>query len=527
VQADPGWAAGVNAPPSAAGAGQVAGPLVRLEGVSKRFGSVVALTGIDLGLHAGTIHALVGENGAGKSTLGRILAGAVQPDAGQVLIDGRPVRLSTPRAALKAGVAAISQELTLVPTLSVLGNVFLGTEEHRAGLLAGGPARYRYRELLAQVGFDVPADARVSDLGVADRQKVEILRAIARDARVIIMDEPTAALVSSEVDQLMRMTRKLAAAGTAVVYIAHALDEVLALAHTITVMRNGRIVRTAPASAETSAGLAAAMLGRPLDLEFPARARPPAEAPVACRVEGLAKGTQFRDVTFTVRAGEILGLAGLAGSGCAEIAHVLGGASRARSGQIVLGDRKVRLRNPAEARAQGVSLLPESRREQGLFMNRPIRENVSAGSGRTIARLGWVNRRRERAQVADFLAAFDVRMSSAAAKVSTLSGGNQQKVLLAKCAFIRPRILVAVQPSRGVDVGARSAIYQLLVKLAADGLAIVLVSSEMEEVYGLSHRILVFRRGRITAELSPPEASYSELMNHVLGAVPGTSAGMS
>jgi ABC-type sugar transport system ATPase subunit len=507
-------------------------PLVRLEGVAKHFGPVAALAGIDLDLHAGTIHALVGENGAGKSTLGRILAGAVQPDAGQVLIDGRPARLSTPRAALRAGVAAISQELTLVPTLSVIDNVFLGTEEQRAGLLTPRPTRHRYRALLGRAGFDLPADARVGGLGVADRQKVEILRAFARDARVVIMDEPTAALVSGEVDQLMRMTRELAAAGTAVVYIAHALDEVLALAHTITVMRNGRIVRTAPAHTETPAALAAAMLGRPLDLEFPPRTPPPAGAPAACRVEGLTKGPAFRDVTFTVRAGEILGLAGLAGSGCSEVAHALGGAARPRGGQILLGEgqvrlRQVRLRSPAQARAQGVSLLPESRREQGLFMNRPIRENVSVGSGRAIARLGWVNRRRERAQVTGFLAAFDVRMSSADAKVSTLSGGNQQKVLLAKCAFIRPRILVAVQPTRGVDVGARSAIYRLLVQLAADGLAIVLVSSEMEEVYGLAHRILVFRRGRVTAELSPPEAGYGELMNHVLGAVPGTPAGES
>jgi simple sugar transport system ATP-binding protein/ribose transport system ATP-binding protein len=387
-------------------------------------------------------------------------------------------------------------------------------------MLSARQARRRYRALLDRVGFDLPADTRVADLGVADRQKTEILRAIARDARVIVMDEPTAALVSGEVDQLMRITRELAAAGTAVIYIAHALDEVLALAHTVTVMRDGRVVKHAAADAETPASLATAMLGRPASLEFPERVPPPATAPLACQVDRLTSGTLFRDLSFAVRSGEILGLAGLAGSGCAEVARALGGAARARGGTITIDGHPGRLRNPAEARARGIALLPESRREQGLFMERPIRENVSAGSGGRAARLGWVRQRRERKDVTGFLGTFDVRMSSVDAKVSTLSGGNQQKVLLAKCAYTEPRILVAIQPTRGVDVGARASIYHLLAGLAARGLAIVLVSSEMEEIYGLSHRILVLRRGRITAELTPPAASYDELMSHVLGAAP-------
>jgi ABC-type sugar transport system ATPase subunit len=497
-------------------------PLVRLRGLAKGFGAVVALTDIDLDIRAGTILALVGENGAGKSTLGRILAGAIQPDAGQIMIDGQPVRLTSPHAALRAGVAAISQELTLVPTLSVIDNVFLGAEEHHRGLLGERQARRRYRELLDRVGFDLPADVKVRNMGVADRQKTEILRALARDARVVVMDEPTAALSGEEVGQLMRITRELAAGGTAIIYIAHALDEVLALAQMVTVMRDGRIVRTAAASTETAASLATAILGRPADLEFPPRVWPDPDAPVACRADGLTRGSVYRDVTFEVRAGEILGLAGLAGSGCAEVARALAGADRPRSGHITIDGQQVRLRSPQEARAHGVSLLPENRREQGLFMNRPIRENVSAGSGRMIASAGWVNRRRERKMVGDFLHDYDVRMSSADAKVATLSGGNQQRVLLAKCAFSRPRVLIALQPTRGVDVGARSAIYKLLVHLADEGLAVVLVSAEMEEVHGLSHRILVFQRGRIKAELSPADVSHDELMRHVLGAVPDT-----
>ncbi len=496
--------------------------VIAVRGLAKRFGAVAALTDIDLDVREGTIHALVGENGAGKSTLGRILAGAIQPDAGQIVVDGEPARLATPRAALRAGVTAISQELTLVPTLPVIDNVFLGTEDRRGGVLSDRAARRRYRELLDRVGFDLPAQVRVRELGVADRQKVEILRAIARSARVVIMDEPTAALMSREVDQLMRITREMAARGTAVVYIAHALDEVLALADVVTVMRDGRIVATAAARDETPASLAAAMLGRPLDLEFPARVPPPAGSPVVCRVEQLGRGTFFQDVSFEVRAGEILGLAGLAGSGCAEVARVLAGAERAESGQVVLDGRRVRLHSPRDAQAHGVSLLPESRREQGLFMNRPIRENVSAGRGRMVASFGWVRPRHEKTQVTSLLSEFDVRMSSVDATVATLSGGNQQKVLLAKCAFGQPKLLVAVQPTRGVDVGARAGIYRLLVRMAAEGLGVVLVSTEMEEVHGLAHRILVFRRGRVTVELAPDRTSHRELMTHVVGAANGT-----
>jgi ABC-type sugar transport system ATPase subunit len=496
--------------------------VIAARGLAKRFGAVTALTGIDLGVRAGTIHALVGENGAGKSTLGRILAGAIQPDEGQILVDGEPVRLVSPRAALRAGVTTISQELTLVPTLPVIDNVFLGTEDQRGGMLSDRAARRRYRELLDRVGFELPPQVRVRELGVADRQKVEILRAIARNARVVIMDEPTAALARREVGQLMRITREMAARGTAVIYIAHALDEVLALAHVVTVMRDGRIVRTAAARDETPASIAAAMLGRPLDLEFPARTPPPAGAPVVCEVSGLGRDPLFHDVSFEVRAGEILGLAGLAGSGCAEVARVLAGAERAQTGRVVLDGRAVRLRSPRDAQAHGVSLLPESRREQGLFMNRPIRENVSAGRGRMVASFGWVRPRQEKAQVSRLLSEFDVRMSSVDATVATLSGGNQQKVLLAKCAFGQPRLLVAVQPTRGVDVGARAGIYRLLVRMAADGLGVVLVSSEMEEVHGLAHRILVFRRGRVTAELDPDRTTHRELMNHVVGAANGS-----
>jgi simple sugar transport system ATP-binding protein/ribose transport system ATP-binding protein len=499
-------------------------PVIAARGLTKRFGAVAALTGIDLDIQAGTIHALVGENGAGKSTLGRILAGAIQPDEGHLVVDGAPVRLVSPRAALRAGVTTISQELTLVPTLPVIDNVFLGTEDAAGGMLSGRAARRRYAELLDRVGFALPAQARVRELGVADRQKVEIMRAIARNAWVVIMDEPTAALMSREVEQLMRITRDIAARGTAVIYIAHALDEVLALAHVVTIMRDGRIVRTAAARDETPGSIAAAMLGRPLDLEFPDRTPPPADAPVVCQVSGLGRGSVFRDVSFEVRAGEIVGLAGLAGSGCAEVARVLAGAERAQAGQVRLDGRPVRLRSPREAQARGVSLLPESRREQGLFMRRPIRENVSANAGGRVASFGWVRPRREKTEVTELLSAFDVRMSSVDAPVATLSGGNQQKVLLAKCAFGEPRLLVAVQPTRGVDVGARSGIYRLLVRMAAGGLGVVLVSSEMEEIHGLAHRILVFRRGRVTAELAPDRASHRELMAHMIGAATGEAS---
>jgi ABC-type sugar transport system ATPase subunit len=487
-------------------------------GVGKRYGPVVALSEVNLEVLPGTVHALVGENGAGKSTLGKLFSGSIQPDSGEILVDGRAVKLSTPRAALHAGVAAISQELTLVPQMSVIDNVFLGTEDHRRGMLTRGVSRRRWTELVKRFGSDLDPDVKVRDLGVADCQKVEILRVLARDARVVIMDEPTAALVHHEIETLMTVVRELAASGLAVIYVAHALDEVLAIADVVTIMRDGRVVTTVNAGDETPQTLATQMIGRPLDLEYPPRVPPPADARVVCEVKHFTKAQEFEDVSFSLQAGEILGLAGLAGSGCTEVAMALAGAEGLTAGVLEVDGNAVKIRTPTAGLKHGIALLPESRRDQGLLMNRPIRENVTAGRGQMVSHWGWVQRGREKTMVSPLLESFGVRMSSMDAPVRTLSGGNQQKVLLAKCMFGEPNILIAIQPTRGVDVGARAGIYELLVKLASEGLGVILVSTELEEISGLAHRILVFRRGRIIDELIPGEVDGDQLLTSVVGA---------
>ncbi|MGH9106727.1 MAG: sugar ABC transporter ATP-binding protein [Acidimicrobiales bacterium] len=480
---------------------------------------------MSVAIPAGSVYALVGENGAGKSTLGRVFSGAVQPDAGELVLEGRPVHFSSPRDAQRAGVVAVTQELTLVPQLSVIDNVFLGIEQQRFGVLSGKLAGQRFDRLVETIGLRLLADRKVRDLGVADRQKVEILRAVGRDARVVVMDEPTAALVADEVRQLLDLVRRLARSGTTVVYVSHALEDVLEVADWVTVLRDGKVVMTGATAAETAESLATAMLGRPLDMTFPARLEPLSSARVVCEVRHLSRHPDFSSVDFSIRAGEILGLAGLVDSGATSIGRVLAGDLAPTGGEIALDGRSLRLSRPRDALRHGVSLLPESRRDQGLFMHRPIRENVTATGDALVSRLGFVQRARERRLALEKLSSFDVRMASVDAPVSTLSGGNQQKVLLGKCVFMSPKMLVALQPTRGVDVGAKAAIYRLLVELASGGTAIVLVSPEVEEVYGLAHRILVLRRGRVVAGLLPGQVSYEQVMAYVLGAAQIAQAG--
>lgn len=490
--------------------------------ITKQFRGVVALREVSLNIRTGTVHALVGANGAGKSTLGRIFCGAVRPDAGELLVDGQPAHFGNPRDAQGAGIVGVSQELTLVPQLSVIDNVFLGVEDHRLGLLSARAQRKRFDELVTVMGLHLPASRRVGDLSLADRQKVEILRALGRGAKLLLLDEPTSALVADEVRQLLDLVRTLAAKGTTVVYVSHALDDVLEVADVVTVLRDGRVVETGPVGEETPEDLATAMLGRPVDMSFPERAEPGDIARVICEVRDLAREPDFTKVSFTLREGEILGLAGLIDSGATSLARVVAGDLRPTSGAVVIDGRSTHFAAPRDGLRLGVSLLPESRREQGLFMRRAVRENVTATDDRQVSRFGFVRRVTERRLAHERLASFDVRMSSVDDPVDTLSGGNQQKVLLGKCVFMHPKLLVALQPTRGVDVGAKAAIYRLLAELASAGTAILLVSPEIEEIYGLAHRMLVLRRGRVVAELSPKRASYAEVMALVLGASAAT-----
>ena len=476
-------------------------PYLELLDVAKHFGGVQALSGVSLSVARGTVHALVGENGAGKSTLGRIVAGALAADEGQVMLEGEPVAFRSPRDALEHGVAAIAQEPFVVPQLTVAENVFLGVEPRSAGVVRNGRLSDAYAALAKGAGFDLPGGVPAGRLRTADQQKVEILRALSRDAQLIVMDEPTAALSARETEQLHEIVRRLVAAGTTIVLISHFLREVLALAETVTVLRDGRIVRTGPASRETESSLVEAMLGRSLGSTFPPKQPPGRDARVVLSVRELvAPGVD--GATFDLRAGEILGIAGLVGAGRTELARALFGAARIASGGVTLADGGRLGRSPRRSLSAGLAMIPESRKDEGLIFTRSVIENATLSRLRSLASLGVVRRGRERRTARSVLEECDVRGAHYSAPVAALSGGNQQKVLFARTLLCSPHVLIADEPTRGVDIGAKRAIYEFLTKLAAGGAGIVFVSSELEEILGLAHRVLVMRRGRIVAELA-------------------------
>lgn len=499
-------------------------PLLELQGVSKRFGGVRAVIDATLGLAASSVHGLVGENGAGKSTLSKVIAGVHTPDEGEMLVDGEHARFHSPRDAIASGIVTIAQEIALVPRGTVEENVLLGIEPNQGGVLRRGALRRRYQQLDERVAFGLDPTARAGELRTADQQKVEIMRAIARNARLIVMDEPTAALTRDESERLLEIIRQLAADGTSVLLVSHHLDEVLAVCSVVTVMRDGRIVRTGPAADETPATLVNAMIGREMTLEYPPKRPLAAGADVVLEARGLTRDGALEDVSLTVRAGEIVGLAGLVGSGRTEVARALFGADPLDAGEVVLGGRPARVRGPRQAARMGIAMLPESRKEQGLVMMRSVRENVTLPTLEDFATGGVVSRRRERSRTRELSRELAIRTPSVDSSVSTLSGGNQQKVLFAKWLVRPPRVLVADEPTRGVDVGAKRQIHELIIDLAAQGMAVLLISSELEEVLGLAHRVLVMRRGRVVAEYAGEEASMQRVMSAAFAAAPEEGA---
>lgn len=489
---------------------------LELRGISKRYGGAQALDDVSVAVAPGQIHALVGENGAGKSTLGKIIAGAVIADGGEIRVDGRAVAFRNPRDAIREGIALIHQELALVPALSVIDNVFLGVEVGRGGVIDRAVQLARFQELAARIGFEQPPSARVETLRVAEAQKVEILRALVRHARLIVMDEPTAALTRVEADRLLQITRDLRRDGVTVIYVSHVLADVLALCDTVTVLKDGRHVKTVPAKGETVDSLVTAMLGRAMELVFPQRQAPPTRAPALLSVRGLSRPPAFSDISFDIHAGEIVGLAGLVGSGRTEIVRAIFGADSA-AGTVEMDGRPVRGHNPSVAIRHGLAMLPESRKDQGLVMMRPVRENVSLAHLKEVSWHGIVNAAREQTRVAAVLDSVDARVPSLTMAVSGLSGGNQQKAAIAKWLLKTPKILLADEPTRGIDVGAKRAIYELIHRLAAQGLGVLLISSEIEEVLGLAHRVLVVRNGRIVAEFTGDQASEERVMRAAFG----------
>lgn len=497
-------------------ASAVSGISVALEGVSKRFGATQALNDINLSIGEGHIHALVGENGAGKSTLGKIIGGIYIPDRGEFLLDGSPVGKWDPPAALAAGIATIQQELSLVPRRSVAENVFLGIERSRMGVLSG-IQRERYEELESEVGFGIPPEAEVGSLRLADQQKVEVLRALARRARMIVMDEPTSSLTKDETDRLHEIMDRLRGEGRTIVYVSHFLDDVLEVADTVTIMRDGIITRTGPSSEETKQSLIEGMLGRTFEATFPEIPPVAADAPVVLDVEDLT-GEIPQDISFQVREGEIVALAGLVGSGRTEVARLIFGADAAQSGTIRLDGEEIPRLRPRTAIDKGIVMLPEDRRHLGLVMTQNVRENISLPRLRSFSQGGRVSRAEERGAVREAINRLNIVPPDPEGELQFYSGGNQQKSLFGKWTLHKPRVILLDEPTRGVDIGAKRSIYDAVAETAAGGSAVLLISSELEEVVRLSHRILLMSEGRIIGEMDSERASVSEVLRHLFDA---------
>ncbi len=486
--------------------------VVRLAGIDKSFGPTKVLRSIDLDFRAGEVHALVGENGAGKSTVGKIIGGYYSFDDGTLEVFGEAVSNWTPRRALQRGIAMIHQELQLVPALSVAENVFLGIEDNAAGVLKGTEIA-RFRALDQRCGFGVKAEAKVRDLRIADRQKVEIMRAIARDAHVIIMDEPTSSLTADEAERLHQVIAWLAGDGRTVIYVTHFLDHALATCDRVTVMRDGQVVRTAAVKDETKASLIEAMLGEPADVAFPPLPAPPdASLPPLLELREVSTDTGLAAISLSVRAGEIVGLIGLVGSGRTEALRAIFGADPVTSGEIRIDGEPYLAPSPRASVARRLAFIPEDRRKQGLVLTQVVRPNVSLPHLSSISRFGVVSEGKERAQTKALIEHLGVAPPGVDGRVALYSGGNQQKVLLAKWMFGKPRIVLLDEPSRGVDIGARRRIHDFIVELAEGGAAVLLVSSEIEEVIGLSHRVYLMTGGRIVGEVDARTTNVEEVL---------------
>jgi inositol transport system ATP-binding protein len=472
--------------------------LFEVEGVRKTFPGVLALDGVSLKVRAGTVHALMGENGAGKSTLMHIIAGRLAPDAGRLVVRGR--------------VAMIHQELNLMPPMTVAENIFLGREPlTRLGFVDDRALAGQTSTLLGTMGVDLDPDAIVADLTIAERQMVEIARAVSYDAQILIMDEPTSTLSEREVARLFTLVADLKARGTAIVYITHKIDEVFRIADDITVMRDGRVVDSMPASAVTRDRLISLMVGRELTQMFPKDNRPTDR--VVLSVSGLSLHGAFEDVSFDVRAGEILGIAGLVGSKRTEIAETLFGLRRPSSGEITIDGARARIDSPAAAIQRGMALLTEDRKVSGLFLPLAVYENMELpilGGEFTVS--GFVRQGKLLDACREAAGAVRVKMRDLFEPITHLSGGNQQKVLVGRWLLTAPRILILDEPTRGIDVGAKAEIHRLISTLAADGAAVIMISSEMPEILGMSDRVLVMRQGRVAGIVQRAEASQLELM---------------
>ncbi|MBM3808506.1 MAG: sugar ABC transporter ATP-binding protein [Acidimicrobiia bacterium] len=492
-------------------------PALTMAGIRKSFPGVVALDGVDLTLQAGEVHVLLGENGAGKSTLMKILAGAYRRDAGEILMQGRPVDIAGPRDARALGIRVIHQELSLVPSLSVAENIFLGAAPSRFGVIDWASLRARAIRLLSDLGVAIDPDAPVNRLALPQRQMVEIAKALAdqQSASVLVMDEPTSALTSREVDVLFGLIERLAKRGVAIVYITHRLDEVYRIGHRVTVLRDGRNVSTAMLGDTSVSGLVSMMANRDLADHYPKQPAPIGNE--LLRAEGLGRAGVLEDISFSIRAGEIVGMAGLMGAGRTDVARAITGADRVDRGRLFVRGRAVSFRAPADAIREGIGLLPEDRKAHGLVALLNVARNIALPQSRKVAGpAGIVPRRAEAALAAPVIR--DLRIKATPdQQTRQLSGGNQQKVVLGKWVAGDARIFVFDEPTRGVDIGAKVEIYQLMNRLTAAGAGILMISSELPELLGMSDRILVMHRGRIQAEFTAAAATQERVLSAALG----------
>ncbi|GAA4912431.1 sugar ABC transporter ATP-binding protein [Streptomonospora salina] len=491
-------------------------PLLSLAGVSKSFGTVHALQDVSLELRAGEIHALCGENGAGKSTLVKVIAGVHRPDTGHVGIGGEPTVFGAPADAQRAGVAVIYQEPTLFPDLSVAENIFMGRQPLARGRRIDRRAmRASAEALFTRLGVHIDPDRPARGLSIADQQLVEIAKAMSFDARVLVMDEPTAALSGVEVERLFAVARSLRDNGAAVLFISHRFDEVFALCDRVTVMRDGGYVSTDPVADLTVDDLVHRMVGREVAALFPKQEVTPGAT--VLEVEGLGRAGVFADVGFSVRAGEIVALAGLVGAGRSEVVRAVFGVDRHETGTVRMAGTALPNGRPAAAMAAGVALVPEDRRQQGLVMEMSIARNATLTRRWPLSRMGLLRRRDEEREAAAWGEQLELKSGGLSDAVTTLSGGNQQKVVLAKWLATRPQLLIVDEPTRGIDVGTKAEVHRLLSELAGKGIAVLMVSSELPEVLGMADRVLVMHEGRIAAELSRGEATEESVMYAATG----------
>lgn len=494
-------------------------PVVQVEHLSKAFGGVQALRDVQLALYAGEVHALLGENGAGKSTLIKTITGIYAPDSGVLSLDGTPIRFNDARDAQKHGIAAIYQEPSLFPDLDIAENIFVGRQPTRAGRVDWQQMYAAARALLQQLGLSLDPRTKARELSVAQQQMVEIARSLSLNARVLIMDEPTSSLTQREVDEMFTIIRQLRDNGTAILFISHRLEELFAIADRVTTLRDGAYVGTRTMESVTSAELIQMMVGRNLDELFPKQTTVPGD--VALEVVNLSAAGHFSDITFTLRKGEIVGMAGLIGAGRTDVARTIFGILPATTGTIRVDGKPVKISSPEQAMALGIGFVPEDRKAHGLVLEFPIAENITLPKLPAFARWGWLNHSAERSAAASGASQLEVKMASLEQAAGQLSGGNQQKVVLAKWLATHPRILILDEPTRGIDVGTKAAVHRLMSQLAAEGMAILMISSELPEVLGMSDRVLVMREGHLTGEFSRERAT-PELIMQAATAVNGS-----